>query len=199
MQKPMSIHEIKAACIGKLVSVEAIVTHSSEIKSLAEVLTYTCDLCGQETYQVVNSASYMPEFHCQSVDCRKTKKQGNLVLQTRASKFMKLQDLVVAERSDQIPTGCVPQTLKIKCRGEVTRCAQAGDHVIITGIYLPIKRSGFMRNMAHESYLSVDSFIEAHVSNPFCIFYYKLNFMTTFIHIYRELRNTSRKTIQMLN
>lgn len=47
------------------------------------------------------------------------------------------------------------------CRGEVTRQAQPGDHVVITGVFLPLSRTGF-RQMV--SGLLSETFLEAHVS-----------------------------------
>lgn len=45
------------------------------------------------------------------------------------------------------------------CRGEITRQAQPGDHVIVTGIFLPLHRQGF-RQMV--SGLLSETFLEAH-------------------------------------
>lgn len=52
-QKFAAIREIKAQNIGKLVSVKGIVTRATEVKPMMTVATYTCDTCGNETYQPV--------------------------------------------------------------------------------------------------------------------------------------------------
>lgn len=161
MQKSVSIREVKADSIGKLVSVRGIVTRCTEVKPMMTVATYTCDRCGAETYQPVNSLTFMPVADCQSEDCRVNKSGGRLYLQTRGSKFIKFQELKIQEHSDQVPVGHIPRSVTIMCRGEITRQAQPGDHVNITGIFLPILRSGF-RQMA--SGLLSETYIEAHVS-----------------------------------
>ena len=46
-------------------------------------------------------------------------------------------------------------------RGEVTRLASPGDHVMVTGIYLPMMRSGFKQ--VTQGLLS-ETFLDAHVS-----------------------------------
>lgn len=51
--KALSVREIKAEKIGKLVTVRGIVTRSTEVKPMMVVATYTCDQCGAETYQPV--------------------------------------------------------------------------------------------------------------------------------------------------
>ncbi len=52
--KHLSIREVKADSIGKLVSVKGIVTRATEVKPMLQVATYTCDQCGAETYQPVS-------------------------------------------------------------------------------------------------------------------------------------------------
>lgn len=145
--------------MGKLVTVRGIITRSTEVKPMMIVATYTCDRCGAETYQPVNSLSFMPVQECPSEDCRVNKSGGRLYLQTRGSKFMKFQEIKIQEHSDQVPVGHIPRSLTILCRGENTRIGQPGDHVIVTGIFLPLVRSGF-RQMV--SGLLSDTYVEAH-------------------------------------
>ena len=64
--------------------------------------TYTCDQCGAETYQTVNSTAFMPLLMCPGEDCRVNKSGGRLQLQTRGSKFIKFQELRVQEHSDTV-------------------------------------------------------------------------------------------------
>ena len=53
-QQTLSVREIKADSIGKLVSVRGIVTRATEVKPVMTVATYTCDQCGAESYQPVS-------------------------------------------------------------------------------------------------------------------------------------------------
>ena len=54
--------------------------------------------------------------------------------------------------------------MTIWCRGTNTRLCQPGDHVAISGIFLPLLRTGF--HQMTQGLLS-DTFLEAHVSR-FC-------------------------------
>lgn len=47
------------------------------------------------------------------------------------------------------------------CRGEATRQAQPGDHVCISGVFLPLMRTGFKQLIAG---LLTETFLDAHVS-----------------------------------
>lgn len=163
-QKPLSVRDVKADSIGKLVSVRGIVTRCTEVKPMMAVATYTCDRCGAETYQPVNSLTFMPVADCPSEDCRVNKSGGRLYLQTRGSKFVKFQEIKIQEHSDQVPIGHIPRSVTVFCRGEATRQSQPGDHVVVTGIFLPLMRTGFRQMM---SGLLSETFIEAHVGLHF--------------------------------
>ncbi len=49
----------------------------------------------------------------------------------------------VNTQSDQVPVGNIPRSMSIYARGENTRVTQPGDHVAVSGIFLPLLRSGF--------------------------------------------------------
>ncbi|XP_017759268.1 PREDICTED: DNA replication licensing factor Mcm7 [Eufriesea mexicana] len=158
--KAYSVRDIKADKIGKLVTVRGIVTRCSDVMPLLVVATYTCDQCGAETFQPVQSLKYMPLRECPSDDCRINKSGGVLDMQTRGSKFVKFQELKIQEHSDQVPVGHIPRTLTIYCRGEITRKCLPGDHVLITGIFLPIIKSGFSARVG--AALLNETYLDAH-------------------------------------
>ncbi|KAI5642329.1 MCM OB domain-containing protein [Phthorimaea operculella] len=80
-------------------------------------------------------------------------------LQTIGSRCQKVQELKIHEHSDQVPVGHIPRQLSVYCRGEVTRRAQPGDHVAVTGVFLPLLSSGFRQIV--QGLLS-DTYLEAH-------------------------------------
>ncbi|KAG7208631.1 hypothetical protein KM043_014838 [Ampulex compressa] len=158
--KAYSVRDIKADKIGKLVTVRGIVTRSTEVKPMMVVATYTCDQCGAETYQPVQSLSFLPLRTCPSDDCRVNKSGGRLYMQTKGSKFIKFQEVKLQEHSDQVPVGHIPRSLTIFCRGETTRNCLPGDHVVVTGVFLPFMKSGF--NMRPAAALLNETFLDAH-------------------------------------
>ncbi|XP_058803569.1 DNA replication licensing factor Mcm7 [Phymastichus coffea] len=158
--KSFSVRDIKAESIGQLMTVRGIVTRCTEVKPLLVVATYTCDQCGAETYQVITGMTYMPQQLCESDDCRINKSGGRLYAQTKGSKFVKFQEIKIQEHSDQVPTGHIPRTLTVYCRGEMTRQCQPGDQVVITGIFLPLIRTGF--NARESAGLLSETYLDAH-------------------------------------
>jgi len=158
-QKMAAIRDIKAQNIGKLVTIKGIVTRATEVKPMMTVATYTCDTCGNETYQPIGSTSFMPLLMCPAQACVTNRSGGRLYLQTRGSKFVKFQEVKIQEHSDQVPVGNIPRSMSIFCRGEVTRKAQPGDHIAVAGVYLPLMRTGFAQ--VTQGLLS-ETFLEAH-------------------------------------
>lgn len=70
-----------------------------------------------------------------------------------------LQELRVQEQSDQVPVGHVPRSVTVHASGEVTRLAIPGDHVSVTGVFLPVLKTGFKQ---FSQGLLSDTFLEAH-------------------------------------
>lgn len=63
-------------------------------------------------------------------------------------------------QSEQVPVGHIPRQLAVYCRGDTTRRAQPGDHVAVTGVFLPLLGGGFRQIV--QGLLS-DTYLEAHV------------------------------------
>lgn len=54
-----------------------------------------------------------------------------------------LSELMFMVESEQVPVGSIPRLLTVNVYGESTRAASPGDAVRITGILVPLLRSGF--------------------------------------------------------
>ena len=79
---------------------------------------------------------------------------------------MKYQELKIQEHSDQVPVGNIPRTMTVIAKGENTRLVVPGDHVQVTGVFLPLLKSGF-RAMQHG--LNAETFLDSHVRINFFI------------------------------
>ncbi|KAI0980915.1 hypothetical protein GJ496_000162 [Pomphorhynchus laevis] len=137
---PLSVRQVKSEQIGQLLTIKAIVTRSSEVRPMLSVGTYTCLRCGSETYQPISGPTFTPLQGCPAKDCQINQRFGQLIFQTRGSKFSKFQELRIQELSDQVPVGNIPRSLTVWCVGENTRLCQPGDNIMITGVLLPVQR-----------------------------------------------------------
>ncbi|GBF93305.1 DNA replication licensing factor MCM7 [Raphidocelis subcapitata] len=132
---------VNAALIGKLVRVKGVVTHVTDVKPLASVITYTDEESGSELYQEVLGRTFVP------IEAQKKPDGGKWVvaptMQTKGSKFIKFQEARLQESADEVPEGATPRTLSLHLRGEVTRSLKAGDNVVLAGVFLPEPFSGW--------------------------------------------------------
>ncbi|KAI8833408.1 MCM2/3/5 family-domain-containing protein [Chytriomyces cf. hyalinus JEL632] len=143
-QLPISIREVKGLAIGRLVTIRGMVTRVSNVKPQAVVLALSCDKCGYENYQeVTSSTSTTPITECVSEECKKNKVKGRLYMQTRASKFVRFQEVKVQELTDQVPMGSIPRSMTVHLEEDLTRQCSPGDTVFITGIFMPVPYVGF--------------------------------------------------------
>eukprot|EP00258_Populus_trichocarpa_P011463 XP_002320300.1 DNA replication licensing factor MCM7 [Populus trichocarpa] len=156
--RPFTIREVKASNIGQLVKISGIVTRCSDVKPLMQVAVYTCEECGFEIYQEVTARVFMPLFECPTKRCKTNNTKGNLILQLRASKFLKFQEAKMQELAEHVPKGHIPRSMTVHFRGELTRKVAPGDVVELSGIFLPIPYTGFR---AMRAGLVADTFLEA--------------------------------------
>uniref|UniRef100_A0A0E0MNJ3 DNA replication licensing factor MCM7 n=1 Tax=Oryza punctata TaxID=4537 RepID=A0A0E0MNJ3_ORYPU len=154
---PLTIRQVKASNIGQLVKISGIVTRCSDVKPLMQVAVYTCEECGFEIYQEVTARVFMPLFECPSQRCKLNKAKGNLILQLRASKFLKFQEVKLQELAEHVPKGHIPRSLTVHLRGELTRKVAPGDVVEMSGIFLPMPYYGFR---AMRAGLVADTYLE---------------------------------------
>jgi len=156
--RALGIREVTSDKIGALLQIEGIVTRFTEVRPMMKVAVYTCDLCGVEIYQTINSKSYTPIVECQSNECKMNKNKKQVYAQPKASKFVKFQELKLQELPEHVPVGNVPRSITVYCMGESTRKCSCGDKVVVTGIWLPIPYTGFR---AMRAGLTANTYLQA--------------------------------------
>lgn len=156
--KPLAVRDIKGEHLGQLLTVSGIVTRVSDVKPLIQVNAYTCDTCGFEIFQEVNSRTFTPLQECTSSECVRNRACGRLFMSTRACKFLAFQDIRVQELASQVPVGHIPRSLSIHFNGDLVRSVNPGDTIDVTGIYLPAPYTGFQ---ALRAGLLTDTYLEA--------------------------------------
>ena len=81
------LRQISSSYIGSLINFNAVVTRMSEVKPSAKVVTYTCQHCGSENFQVVRTRSFTPLQHCHSHWCKTNHVNGRLIPSVHESLF----------------------------------------------------------------------------------------------------------------
>lgn len=129
---------IESKKIGHLISFKGIVISITDVRPAVSVATYLDDKSGKEYFQEVGGRSFHPLLHPPENNLTGPEKKDNeLQMQIRGSKFVKYQEARIQESPDEVPQGCTPRSLTIHLRGGLTRIIKAGDSVTISGIFLP--------------------------------------------------------------
>eukprot|EP00842_Homolaphlyctis_polyrhiza_P001607 jgi/Hompol1/2447/HPOL_001523-RA len=182
--KGISVREIKASSVGRMVRVKGMVTRVSNVKPVATVVTYSCDNCGNEIFQEVTSESISPLAICTSVTCKSNNVKGALHMQTRACKFLKFQEVKLQELTDQVPIGHIPRYMTVYLTEDQTRTVSPGEMVFISGVVMPIPFTGFR---AMRAGLITDTYLEAHHVEQVKKQYADLNVTPALQHDFEEL------------
>ncbi|RMC18271.1 hypothetical protein DUI87_04153 [Hirundo rustica rustica] len=99
--KALSPRELRAGSVGASVTVQGIVTSASAVRPLLRVATYSCDQCGAEACQPIESPTFTPLLLCPSRECQTNRSGGRLYLRSQGSKFIKFQQLQIQEHDDR--------------------------------------------------------------------------------------------------
>jgi len=153
------LREIGAANVGHLVLMDCMIVRVSAVKPKIEVVTYHCELCQAEIFQVVEGERFTPPKECPSQKCRENKQSGKLNCNLRTCKFNKYQEVRVQEMSEHVPVGGVPRTMNVVLLNDLTRTVLPGDAVQITGVYVPYQMPWFMQRSKGTCQ---EMYIEAH-------------------------------------
>lgn len=156
--KALAVRQVKGHHVGKYITVRGIVTRVSDVKPSVLVNAYTCDKCGYEIFQEVNSKTFQPLTECTSAICKTDNQRGQLFMSTRASKFLSFQEVKIQEMSNQVPVGHIPRSLTIHVNGDLVRSMNPGDIVDVSGIFLPSPYTGFR---ALKAGLLTETYLEA--------------------------------------
>ena len=157
-EAPLAVRAIRAAQMGRLLTVRGIVTRITDVKPSILVDAYACDVCGAEVFQEVTGRQYMPLTFCTSKVCTTNKTRAPLYPQMRASKFVAYQEVRIQEMTDQVPVGHIPRSMSVHLYGQLTRQLSPGDVVQVGGIFLPLPYTGFRGLRAG---LLTDTYLEA--------------------------------------
>lgn len=141
--KALAVRDVKGSHVGKYIMVRGIVTRVLDVKPSVLVNAYTCDKCGYEIFQEVNSKVFSPLTDCTSEVCKTDNQRGQLFMSTRASKFLLFQEVKIQEMASQVPVGHIPRTLTLHVNGDLVRSMNPGDIVDCLGIFLPSPYTGF--------------------------------------------------------
>ena len=150
------LRELKTAVVGKLLTISATVTRTSEVRPELIDASFDCKACGTTIDGIVQQFKYTEVRSCLSrrasaMSCRPERLVADVAqpqictnptcgnrnkweLQMDKSSFVDFQKVRVQENSSEIPAGSMPRSMDIILRHEAVEKCKAGDKCIFTGM-----------------------------------------------------------------
>ena len=124
----ISIRNIGASHIERLVAFDGIIVRATPVKPLLVEAVFQCK-CGAENRVPQQGSFIRPPMGCES--CGRT---VGFELIPEKSKFIDYQELRVQERPEDLPPGQLPRYVEVYLEDDLVDKARPGDRVTITGV-----------------------------------------------------------------
>ena len=125
----ISVREISADKLDKLVTVSGMIVRVSELKPLAVEAGYRCRQCNHVTKEKQSGLMLRKPQECE--ECHETK---SLDIEPTECTFIDFQVIRMQELPEDLPPGQLPQASEIQLLGNLVGTARPGDRAVITGI-----------------------------------------------------------------
>lgn len=129
------LRDLKAGMVGKLTSICATVTRTSEVRPELLFGTFQCLDCQSKVSHVEQQFRFTRPSVCKNPLCQNMTRWQ---LDVESSIFVDWQKIRVQENSNEIPPGSMPRHMDIILRNEAVEKAKAGDKCIFTGTLIVI-------------------------------------------------------------
>ena len=137
----LKIRDIRSEDIGKLVSIEGLVTKATEVRPKVVEAVFECPYC-HHVFSVEQSGRQFKEpVECdqESGGCGRKAQHFKLLLEQ--CKFVNAQKIQLQESPEELRGGELPQAIDVYLEDDITGVVTPGDRVIITGILRSYQRT----------------------------------------------------------
>ncbi|XP_057667383.1 DNA helicase MCM8-like isoform X4 [Diorhabda carinulata] len=131
----LHLRELRFQYIGKLVTIKGTVIKTSDVKLIAQYLTFTCSNCFGTQISKQPDNVYTVPLRCKTKDC-KAKTNFSVELDSPYDKFVSWQSVKIQEPhwADQYDHARTPRTLDCELTEDLVNTCFPGDDVTISGI-----------------------------------------------------------------
>lgn len=128
----ISIRDIRSKHIGKIISVEGIVTKISPVKQQLKEAVFKCKTCGYEIVIPQSDRGFEKPTHCPRCE-EEGRKSSGFQLLINKSKFIDVQKFMLQEKPEELPPGQLPRSLEIIVYNDLVDSIRPGDRAVVTG------------------------------------------------------------------
>ncbi len=128
----VGIRDIRSKHIGKIVSVEGIVTKISPVKQQLKEAVFRCKTCGYEIIVPQGERGLEKPSHCPRCE-EEGRKSSGFQLIINKSKFIDMQKFMLQEKPEELPPGQLPRSLEIYVYNDLVDSVRPGDRAVVNG------------------------------------------------------------------
>ncbi|XP_031474929.1 probable DNA helicase MCM8 isoform X2 [Nymphaea colorata] len=166
----INLKSLKAAYIGKLVSIRGTVVKVSTVKPLVVQMSFTCGKCGAAIMRMFPDGKYSPPAACIYHGCKsRTFTPNRSTARLVDSQKIRLQELLRAENHEE---GRMPRTIECELTEDLVDSCIPGDVMTVTGIikvinsYMDIKGGKSKNKNQGLYYLYLEAISVRNSKNP---------------------------------
>ncbi|HUV79284.1 MAG TPA: minichromosome maintenance protein MCM [Candidatus Bathyarchaeia archaeon] len=160
LQGEVKIRDIRSNDIGKLVSIEGLVTKATEVRPRIVEAAFECPFCHHIFSMVQAGSQFKEPYECPQEDGGCGRKAQRFLLRVDKSKFANAQKIRLQESPEELRGGELPQALDVNLEDDISGEVAPGDRVIVTGILRSYQRvTQFGKKLFFDIYLDGNSLV----------------------------------------
>ncbi|MBK5190239.1 MAG: minichromosome maintenance protein MCM [Methanosarcinales archaeon] len=158
LQRKVKIRDIRSNYIGKLVSIEGLVTKATEVRPKIVEAAFECPFCHHIFSMAQAGSQFKEPYECPQEDGGCGRKVQRFLLRVDKSKFVNAQKVRLQESPEELRGGELPQALDVNLEDDISGEVAPGDRVIVTGILRSYQRvTQFGKKLFFDIYLDGNS------------------------------------------
>ncbi|MDI6811502.1 MAG: minichromosome maintenance protein MCM, partial [archaeon] len=141
LPRKIKIRDIRSEDIGKLISIEGLVTKATEVRPRIVEAAFECPFC-HHIFSVMQSGRQFKEpVECEQESGGCGRKAQRFIIRVDKSKFVNAQKIQLQESPEELRGGELPQVLDVNLEADISGEVSPGDRVIVTGILRSYQRT----------------------------------------------------------
>ncbi len=158
LPRKVKIRDIRSNDIGKLVSIEGLVTKATEVRPRIVEAAFECPFCHHIFPMAQAGSQFKEPYECPQEDGGCGRKVQRFLLRVDKSKFANAQKVRLQESPEELRGGELPQALDVNLEDDISGEVAPGDRVIVTGILRSYQRvTQFGKKLFFDIYLDGNS------------------------------------------
>jgi len=141
LPRKVKIRDIRSNDIGKLVSIEGLVTKATEVRPRIVEAVFECPFCHHIISMEQSGRQFKEPAECESESGGCGRKVQRFKLLVDKSKFENAQKIRLQESPEDLRGGELPQAIDVNLEDDISGEVTPGDRVIITGILRSYQRT----------------------------------------------------------